>query len=88
MRHTCDIRTAKTLVKEIKHLIKRSKQMLDIQLNAFFMFIIESFTVFKGIKTFLPSRHVRGESLFVCLFDFLLYVHGKQLMSCWDGQSS
>ena len=24
--------------------------------------------------------------LFVCLFDLMLYVHGKQLRSCWDGQ--
>ena len=24
---------------------------------------------------------------FVCLFDFNVYVYGKQLRSCWDGQS-
>ena len=26
------------------------------------------------------------KTCFVCLFDVMLYVHGKQLRSCWDGQ--
>ena len=24
--------------------------------------------------------------MFCCLFDLMLYIHGKQLRSCWDGQ--
>ena len=43
---------------------------------------------FRICKKLVFSRHGSFEpphALFVCLFDLMLYVHGKQLRSCWDG---
>ena len=34
----------------------------------------------------LISKHNVLQSKGFCLFDLMLYIHGKQLRSCWDGQ--
>ena len=40
-----------------------------------------------GKNIFLAARiRLPVFCLCVCLFDLMLYVHGKQLRSCWDGQ--
>ena len=42
------------------------------------------------LMTIIASSLVKNEkmSMFDCLFDLMLQVHGKQLRSCWDCQLS
>ena len=65
-----------------------SFQHPDQQIHVIRQYVIAWFSTILSLFLLFMAYFIHEESSVVsfCLFDLMLYFHGKQLRSCWDGQ--